>query len=353
VIVTAGRPRRAVGRLAVGLLLGACATAPAESAPTASPSAPASASATAAPSVVDGADDGPPPCLDAKLVYADALGRMLLAACVDQFDLASVEHLWAWDGEIWQLVDGEGLPANVVTGVGWDSERDVLVRYGGIPLPSQECSPDTWEWDTVEWSRLDVEPPGPCDHHELAWDASAGRMLLVGGGRAQNLMPGTWAWDGAAWSQLTDAGPAPRAHHGLVSDPAGDRAVLHGGFDGNAVFDDLWSWDGSAWEELATTGDAPGPRSHHGLAASSAGILLFGGATRTSTFGSLVDETWLLADGEWSRLDVPGPSARGLPAMGYDPDRDVIVLHGGFGPDGGPMADTWEWDGTWRCIAGC
>jgi len=129
--------------------------------------------------------------------------------------------------------------------------------------------------------------------------------------------------------------------------------LLFGGLDNSRVFDDLWAWDGSAWSELPVQGDAPGPRSHHGLAAGPDGVLLFGGATSTSTFASLVDETWLLAEDRWSQLDGPGPSARGLPALGYDPDRDVFVLYGGFDPDGAALDDTWEWDGAWRCVAGC
>ena len=179
--------------------------------------------------------------------------------CVDQFDLESVEQVWAWDGGAWELLDDGGPPANVVTGMGWDDDRDVLVRYGGIPLPSQECSPETWEWDTSEWRLVDAEAPEPCDHIELAFDASAGEMLLVGGGQARDLSSGTWAWDGNAWSQLTDEGPAPRAHHGFVYDGSHEQAFLYGGYDGLAVFDDLWSWDGSAWEELTIPGDGPGP----------------------------------------------------------------------------------------------
>ena len=82
--------------------------------------------------------DHPPACLDAKLLWADALDRLILANCVDQFDLASLETVWAWDGEEWELLSDDGPPATVVTGFGWDPDRDVLVRYGGIPLPEQD-----------------------------------------------------------------------------------------------------------------------------------------------------------------------------------------------------------------------
>ena len=64
----------------------------------------------------------------------------LLVNCVDQTDLASVETIWAWDGEEWELLSDDGPPAHVVTGFGWDADRDMLVRYGGIPLPDQTCS---------------------------------------------------------------------------------------------------------------------------------------------------------------------------------------------------------------------
>ena len=63
--------------------------------------------------------------------------------------------------------------------------------------------------------------------------------------------------------------------------------------------------------------------------------------------------SWLLTHDQWSRLDGPAPSPRGMAAIGYDPERDVVVLYGGFGADAGALADTWQWDGEWRCVDGC
>jgi len=264
--------------------------------------------------------------LDAKLLWADVPDQLLMANCVDQFDLASIETLWVWNGSDWEELSNDGPPANVVTGFGWDPDRDVLVRYGGIPLPKQDCSAATWEWDMTAWREIEAVPAEACDHIELAWDPSVGRMLLVGGGRAQDLASGTWALEGTRWTALTDDGPAPRAHHGLATDETNGRVLLYGGLDNSQLFDDLWAWDGSAWEDIGVGGSGPGRRSHHGFAVGPAGALLFGGATSTSTFDSLVDDTWLLVDGSWSQIEGPGPTARGLPALGYDPDRDVFVL---------------------------
>ena len=46
----------------------------------------------------------------------------------------------------------------------------------------------------------------------------------------------------------------------------------------------------------------------------------------------------------------PGP--RYGHEMVYDEAREVVVLFGGFGPDGVPKGDTWLWDGqSWRLAA--
>lgn len=322
------------------------------------PSAEPSPAVTPPPAATPAAA-GPDACGDAKLVWADALERLLLVGCVDQTDLASVETIWAWDGESWELLDDDGPPANVVTGFGWDAGRDVLVRYGGIPLPDRDCLPETWEWDTSEWRMVEAEPPRACDHIELAWDGVDGRLVLFGGGRGPELDSSTWAWDGTSWVEIATDGPPPRAHHGMVggngTTPDG-RPVIHGGFDGSRVFGDSWAWDGSAWvEDGPSSGPGPGPRSHHGYAVEVAGSLVFGGATTSSTFSSLVDDTWFFDLGGWRQIAPDeDPSARALPALGWDAAREVFLLYGGFDAAGDQLADTWEFDGQgWTCLEGC
>ncbi|HEU5205350.1 MAG TPA: hypothetical protein VFU17_13750 [Candidatus Limnocylindrales bacterium] len=277
---------------------------------------------------------------------------MLLFNCVAQLDTASVEEVWSWDGRAWWVLDGNGPPATVVAGVAWDPAGRTAVRYGGLPLDGNDCLPETWRWSITGWEQLDAEPPTACDHMLVVRDTAREVFLLFGGGDADGtLVAETWAWDGSAWRELAAEGPSGRAHFGFVYEAAHEQALLYGGYDGSAVFDDFWSWDGSAWTDLAFEG--PGPRSHLGLAAGRDGLLLFGGASGPSTFGSLKGDTWFLTDGRWREVEGDGPSARGSPAIGYDEARHVFVLHGGFGPDGGLLGDTWEWADGWRCVSGC
>ncbi len=282
--------------------------------------------------------------------------RLLLAACVNQANGHESEQIWALDGS-WALVDDNGPPPVVVTGAAYDTDREVLVRYGGLPMDSNTCVAETWEWNGSDWAQAttaDDPHPTACDHEKLVYDAAAGHTLLVGGGDDNTILSTeTWAWDGADWTLLAEDGPVGRAHHGLVYDAGHQQTLLYGGYDGTSVFDDFWSWDGTDWTPLDFPG--PGPRSHHGLAISTdAELLLFGGATGPSSFTTITNDTWLMTAGSWTELDVEGPSARLSPALGYDATSDVWVLYGGFDASGAELGDTWTFDGsTWECLQEC
>ena len=56
----------------------------------------------------------------------------------------------------------------------------------------------------------------------------------------------------------------------------------------------------------------------------------------------------------WILASTTGPSVRIHHAMAYDPERQVIVLYGGYGGGELILDDTWEWDGAaWHCVARC
>lgn len=343
--------------LAVALLvaLGCAAPAPSPS-PSPTPTMTTAPTATTAPTPTANVGElHPPICADATLVRDTSAERLLLVTCVNQLDPADHEQIWSWDGTAWSLVSDEGPPPVVVTAAAWDSARNVLVRYGGLPMDSNDCVPETWQWDGTEWTRVNVSTqlyPPACDHMKMGYDEARATTVLVGGGRLQDLSSETWGWSGARWSPLASSGPAPRAHHGFVYDAAHEQALLYGGIDNTSIFDDFWSWDGQVWTEIDFPG--PGTRSHFGFAVNDEGLLLFGGATGNSTFATLTEDTWFLTNGSWRQTDTPGPSPRGSPALAYDPGAEQWLLYGGFDATGAELGDTWTFDGSeWSCLDRC
>ena len=56
-------------------------------------------------------------------------------------------------------------------------------------------------------------------------------------------------------------------------------------------------------------------------------------------------ELWGWSGTAWELLDGAGPPARSFAAIGRDPERDVVVMHGGVGSRGQTFDETLEWNG--------
>jgi hypothetical protein len=177
-------------------------------------------------------------------------------------------------------------------------------------------------------------------------------ILFGGGDENQKLNTETWSWDGAEWTSISNSGPRGRAHFGFVYDDTHQQILLYGGYS-DKILDDFWAWKNGEWQSINFPG--PGPLSHLGMALDRDGLIIFGGSSSTSTFSSLSDKTWKLTNGTWSELNLEEhPSKRGSPTMAYDPERDKIVLYGGFASNRSELDDTWEWDGNrWQCVLNC
>ena len=92
---------------------------------------------------------------------------------------------------------------------------------------------------------------------------------------------------------------------------------------------------------------SPGPRFGHELVYDEARevIVLFGGF---GPDGIPKRDTWLWDGESWRLAATEGPSARKWPAAAYDSRRGVVVLHGGrqgAGRSGPSLDDTWLWNG--------
>jgi hypothetical protein len=300
--------------------------------------------------------EDPPACSGATMVYHSQLQEVLLIGCVPgSLRQTTPNIIWSWNGERWRRLTEGGPQMLLLGGAAYDEQRDVVVMYGGYSWSADSCVRETWEWDGETWTQKDVESPTACDHLKMVYDASKGEVILFGGGdENQNLSTETWSWNGETWTLVSEAGPPGRAHSGFVYDTVHEQSLLYGGY-ADTILDDFWVWKDGAWQSINFSG--PGPLSHVGLASDHDAneLLLFGGASSTSTFSSLSDKTWKLANGAWSEVSLEEhPSARGSPAMVYDPARKRVVLYGGFTTNRSDLNDTWEWDGSqWHCILNC
>jgi len=253
---------------------------------------------------------------------------------------------WEWNGSSWSQVSSGGPSARDAHAMAYDSQRGVTVLLGGGQIQGQSqvttSFSDTWEWDGGSWSQASGGMPSVQPGHAMAYDSQRGRMVLCGGpggGISNGVLVDTWEWDGSSWSQIGSNAPQARSAHAMAYDSQRDRTVLFGGAIPGAYIGDTWEWDGSSWNQVGSTG--PQARSAHAMAYDSQrGVtVLFGG----SAYGPQGD-TWMWDGTTWTQVSTTGPSVRYAHGMVYDSQRGVIVLFGGF--DNSNLGDTWEWDGT-------
>lgn len=75
-------------------------------------------------------------------------------------------------------------------------------------------------------------------------------------------------------------------------------------------------------------------------------VVLFGGVAAAigNPATALAGDTWEWDGENWTQVDAMGPSARTSLAVAYDRNRNRLVLFGGSTANG-PSGETWEWDG--------
>jgi hypothetical protein len=270
------------------------------------------------------------------MVFEETSGRMLLlegGPYIVDGETKYRRNTWQWDGEGWVQQDDMG-PQLERPAMAFDSGRQRVVALG-IHYPNPKSSPigvpQTWEWNSSEWTQ--VADTGPKRSSRLAYHALGQRIVAVEpGSETMN----TWDFDGAAWTQIADVGPSPRDLFDIAYDRQHDSLVLFGGL-ATVSLGDTWAWDGHVWEQVTDFG--PSPRAYPAMAYDSdrAVTALFGGEVKNTYF----HDTWEWNGHRWAQREDMGPSPRGASAMAYDPARRKLLLFGGTSVDA-PLGDTWE-----------
>ena len=234
----------------------------------------------------------------------------------------------------------------------WDSQRGVLVTYGGatagIPVNTMR------EWDGASWTNLSPSPrPSQRSRPALAYDQARGETVLFGG--LPTPSPETWTWDGSTWTQRTPANqPSVRFGAAAAYDPVREVVVLFGGFvPSGQDTDEVWEWDGSNWTQRNPAGAGPVARGAHRMVWDDArGACVVVGGFSTPQNNTLAD-VWQWDGTSWSQL-APLPGTMCDQAMCYDPSRRRILVHSGLRITNGlfaDLSDTLEFDGAWTVRA--
>ena len=197
---------------------------------------------TWAPSVV-----GPTPRRFPLLAHLPRNGRTVLFGGVDSTKACSggtsqyCSDTWEWDGVQWTQVSTEG-PFMKSYGYAVDAGRNVVVLFGGYPPDlSADRNSDTWEWNGATWTKVSDTGPSPRSVPSMGYDASRGKVVLVGGTDSTGsctetgewTCADTWEWDGATWTLAGDHGPMTGVGMRIAAHARHGRALMYGvGLDG-------------------------------------------------------------------------------------------------------------------------
>ncbi|HKU69009.1 MAG TPA: kelch repeat-containing protein [Candidatus Baltobacteraceae bacterium] len=318
----------------------------------------------------------PPPRTRASLEYDPVTGTLILFGGLGTTDFLA--DTWSWNGTAWrQIATTASPPGRYDASLAYYGPGKQLVLFGGLTMGAALVG-DTWTFDGSNWQQ--VSTVGPTARQGAALEPQSNGTLVLFGGYTNNtlvgllphqaIVPGgealndTWTWNGTSWSAVALPASSPAARYDMASayDGAISAPVLMGGccnnYPSGGFLDDTWSWNGASWDRHDTPG-LPQPRSGASfVAASSHGLLLFGG------YGGdgFLSDTWVYSAANWSEQSGSGsPPARFAAASAYDSSRGVVVVYGGQGtsptsctsslnPPSNPnhlCDDTWTWNGTW------
>jgi len=232
------------------------------------------------------------------------------------------------------------------------------------PIPTLAAPPANQQasWQTL-WGTW------PAARYDFAMSFDSDKdLIIVQGGRVGPSGPyfgDTWVWDSVrgSWVETTPAAGNnfERAGHSMVYDPIRKKTFLFGGWQPGASFyiPDMWEYDSTTatWTERTANGAQPSSRYGYGMVwdPDRQKVLLFGGYDET---GTRKNDLWAW-DGTattWTPVTQTGmiPAPRYGHRMAYDVARKKVVLHSGNTGTGTGnfVSDTYELDttGAWTKV---
>jgi hypothetical protein len=149
---------------------------------------------------------------------------------------------WEWNGSTWTQRTGSSPSPHDESAMAYDAARHQSVLFGGAGGALPQLN-DTWTWDGTTWTQLlpPRNPPARRDH-VLAFDSNRNLTVLFGGqvgAPAGNAIGDTWEFDGVTWTPIDLPGPSARAAPCMAFDAAHQQMIL---FGGEFALSDTWSY---------------------------------------------------------------------------------------------------------------
>lgn len=235
-------------------------------------------------------------------------------------------------------------PARYLHSMAYDSKRDVIIIYGGIPLtwdeePYEDFS-DTWEYDGHCWHHImTTQSPGPLRLHTMAYDSAQDKTILFNPLGNEIVGKQTWLFNGTDWEKIEmETPPAPHDYTSIVYDSDRETLILFGGI----AKENTWIFENHIWQPIPPL-DSVNTRflSHEMVYVQHQNsVILQPNITQSigRTFRLVGNEWEVVTSTEQGDLMPPQQAFFGL---AYDEQRSVMVLLSSA-IDG----TTWEFDGN-------
>lgn len=178
----------------------------------------------------------------------------------------------------------------------FDSARGVIVLFGGYNQTSQQNSNETWEFNGTNWvRRFPASSPDPRNSPLMAYDSDRQVVVLYGGTTQTSAAfppdrSDTWEYNGTSWIQTSaSSAPGGRAGFTMVYDRTNHRTIFHSGA-GDISATDTWAYAPPFWNRIATTGAVGGITANMAFD-NARGVTLFIGGQSSATVMELASST--------------------------------------------------------------
>lgn len=179
---------------------------------------------------------------------------------------------WTWTGQAWvQDLPDSGFHiintpvARYGAVMAYAPAAHGVVMFGGFdgPVAGRPLN-DTWVWDGRQWHLVDLAGPATTFVAvAMAYDASAGQLVLVTASVDHADQLQTWTWNGVppllaspserAWALHPDAGTPPI--NLMAADPRGGHVLGVVSTRSGPGIEPTWHWDGTRWQALHPASD--------------------------------------------------------------------------------------------------